>query len=91
MESPRYRVLQLFLEEDLQTKNPVVEMESPRYRVLQHFISTICGMNSFCRNGKPERVQKRIFKQQEMPTITEQFQFSGCWHFFQLYVVTKKQ
>ena len=91
MESPRYRVLQL-LDDSIGSFTPFkVEMESPRYRVLQHFISTICGMNSFCRNGKPERVQKRIFKQQEMPTITEQFQFSGCWHFFQLYVVTKKQ
>ena len=89
MESPRYRVLQP-LNIRIALSYFLVEMESPRYRVLQHFISTICGMNSFCRNGKPERVQKRIFKQQEMPTITEQFQFSGCWHFFQLYVVGEK-
>ena len=34
------------------------------------------------RKEKPERVQKRIFEKQEMPTITEQFQFSDCWHFF---------
>ena len=31
---------------------------------------------------KARKGTKKIFKQQEMPTITEQFQFSGCWHFF---------
>ena len=65
--------------------------EKPEKLGIATFVACARCRLLFGRNEKPERLQKRIFEEQEMPTITEQFQFSGCWHFFQLYVVTKKQ